>query len=271
MKTIDIDVATIDRAISGDAGAIDQIVRELQVPFFNLARRMMLDVGDAEDATQEALLRVVTHLSQFHGKARFSSWAWRIAINQCLDHKQQRYRLAVLTEQAFATDLADGLEVGAPERSDDAYLLEQVKIGCGMAMLCILDSEHRAAYVLGEILEFSGDEAAEVLEVDQVTFRKRLSRARERVREFLQRQCGVYDESNACRCHRRLERACQLGRVATDTSEVAQLDVAVLRTQLQLIPPLRRAAAFYRADPEMRSRRDFAEEIRKLLRASLLS
>ncbi len=273
MTRITVSKETLDAAVAGSAAAIDTIVRTLQQPFYSLARKMLFDPTDAEDATQEALLRVVTHLSQFRGQARFSSWAWRIAVNQCLDHRQKRYRLAVLTDETFAADLADGLEPGAPERPDDAYLLEQVKLGCGMAMLCILDGEHRAAYVLGEILELSSDEAAEVLELDPVTFRKRLSRARERVREVLERHCGVYTESNACRCHRRLDRARQLGRVtaAEGSPPSAPLDVPALRARLQSIPPLQRAVEFYRADPEPQARRDFTGEVRKLLRASPLS
>lgn len=85
MQRIRIEDAEIERALAGDAAAVDRIVRTLQGPFFDLARRMVLDSGDAEDAAQEALLRVVTHLAQFDQGARFSTWAWRIALNACLD------------------------------------------------------------------------------------------------------------------------------------------------------------------------------------------
>jgi len=72
-----IDAGTIERAVAGNAAAIEAVVRSLQVRYFGLARRMMLDPADAEDATQEALLRVVTHLAQFRGASKFSTWAWQ--------------------------------------------------------------------------------------------------------------------------------------------------------------------------------------------------
>lgn len=254
----------VQRAVEGDSEALAQLVQQLQPTFLRLARRMMLDPTDAEDATQEALLRVVTRLSQFQGAAKLSTWATRLAVNTFIDFRSQRYRAAALTLPQFESDLADGLEPEAPERADDGALLEQLKRGCGTALLATLDADHRAAYVLGEILELSGAEAAEVLEVDAATFRKRLSRARERVREALGQVCGVFDEANACRCHRRLTRATQLGRVR-DEGSVGQLDLAALRRQLGAIDALERAAVFYRADLEPPPRRDFVRVVRELL------
>jgi DNA-directed RNA polymerase specialized sigma24 family protein len=78
---------------------------------------------------------VVTHLAQFDRRARFSTWAWRIALNACFDARGPSYRLPVLSEEAFAADLADGLDPDAPERPENATLLAKVKIGCGIAML----------------------------------------------------------------------------------------------------------------------------------------
>jgi len=67
-------------------------------------------------------------------------------------------------------------------------------------MLLCLDRSHRLAYVLGEILELASEEAASILEVSAAAFRKRLSRAREEMEAFLQRQCGLAVPANRCRC-----------------------------------------------------------------------
>ena len=123
MRRILVDDAVIERALAGDAAALDELARALQGPFFELTRRMVLDAGDAEDAVQEALIRVVTHLAQFDRRARFATWAWRIALNASLDARARRYRLPVLSEEAFGADLADGLDAGAPERPEDAAAL----------------------------------------------------------------------------------------------------------------------------------------------------
>jgi len=265
MKTIDVDGAIIDRALSGDAKAIIEIVRSLQIPFYNLARRMIFDSGDAEDATQEALFRVVTHLSQFDARSRFSTWAWRIAVNQCIDFRAKRYRLPLLTIDDFGRDLAAGLEIEALERADTAALLGELKMGCGFAMLAILDADHRAAYVLGEILGLSGDESADILDVGAATFRKRLSRARERVTEALQAHCGIVNPVSPCRCHRRLRRAQELGRVSKVAPERVELDVRQLREYVASVDSIQKVTAYYRADPSLQSKKDYADSIRKLL------
>lgn len=271
MRTrIDISLDTIERALAGDSVAVSSIVRGLQGPFFGVARRMMLDPADAEDATQEALLRVVTRLSQFRGEARFSTWAFRVAVNAFLDFRGQRYRTATLSLEQFHEDLALGLEPAAPERADDAVLLEQLKIGCGMALLGTLDADHRLAYILGEILEMEGEEAAAVLDLPAATFRKRLSRARDRVRSALESTCGVVEPSNACRCHRRLCRAKELGRVAGPGGTTASLNLPVLRDQIAKLDALARAAAFYRADPHLEPQGDLVAAITDLLRSANL-
>jgi RNA polymerase sigma factor (sigma-70 family) len=264
MHRLRIDEAEIERALAGHPEAIAAIVTALQGPFFDLARRMVLDPGDAEDAAQEALLRVVTHLAQFDRRARFSTWAWRIALNACLDARARRYRLPVLSEEAFGADLAEGLDPGAPERPEDAALLAEVKIGCGIAMLSTLDGDHRAAYVLGDILELDGDDAAAVLGIEPAAYRKRLSRARARISGALQRWCGIAREENACRCHRRLQRARTLGRVP-GSPPYAALDLPALREQVRRMEALRAAIAYYRADGELRSRHDLASRVRDLL------
>lgn len=261
----EISQATIDAAVAGQANALNAIVSTLQKRVFRLARRMMLDPSDAEDATQEALLRVVTHLLQFRSEAKFSTWVWRIAVNTFKQFRGQRYRAPMLSLAEFAHDLGEGLQLEAAERTDDAVLLEQLKEGCGAALLATLDADHRLAYVLGEIMELSGEEAAEVLEVEPAAYRKRLSRARERVRDALKRHCGIVEASNPCRCHRRLAKAQSLGRCGLGLG-VPRVDMAALRAEIARIDGLERAAAFYRADPQPIPRRDLVAAVRGLLR-----
>ncbi len=268
MPPIRVDDDIFERALAGDAAALDELVRTLQGPFFNLARRMVLDPGDAEDAVQEALLRLVTHLAQFDRRSRFSTWALRIAMNACLDARARRYRLPVLSAEAFGADLADGLDLEAPERPEEAAALTEVKIGCGVAMLSTLDGDHRAAYVLGDILELDSKEAAAVLGIEPAAYRKRLSRARSRVAQVLQSWCGIAREENPCRCHRRLGRARSLGRVSALPTQPS-LDLPALREQIHRMEALRAATAYYRADGDLRFRGDLVARVRKLLVRSL--
>jgi RNA polymerase sigma factor (sigma-70 family) len=249
----EITLALVQRAVAGEKAAMEEIMRSLERPFYNLALRMLLSPVEAEDAAQECLLRVATRLAQFEGGARFSTWAWKVAVNRIVELK----RKPRFTFEQFAADLADGREPEAPERTEDAFLLGELKVGCSRALLHCLEADDRIAFILGEIMEFEGPEAGEILDVPAATFRKRLSRARERLREALDANCGVINPAAPCRCHRRLTRATALGRVTPGQSTVlVPLDVGALREKLKSIEAAVRVGAYYRADPSSQPRRD---------------
>jgi RNA polymerase sigma factor (sigma-70 family) len=258
----------VTRAAEGDRRAVEEIVRSLQRPLYNVALKMLLDRQDAEDATQEALIRIVTHLTQYRAEARFSTWAWRIAVRRILDFRDQRAAAARFSFTGFAADLADGLDEHAVERTEDAVLYRQLKLLCSRAMLQCLDGDHRIAFILGELCELSSQEAAEILAVEPATFRKRLSRARALLSDFLGRHCGVVNPDAPCACHRRLDRAISLGRVDRARLEVKDGDLSALRAQLATLPQLQRVTAFYRSDGNVDSKRDFVTTLRAMLTPS---
>jgi len=248
----EITLLDVQRAVAGEKRAMEQIMRALERPFYNLALRMLLSPPEAEDAAQECLLRVATRLSQFEGGSRFTTWAWKVAVNRILELK----RKPLLTLEKFTAGLADGLEPEAPERTEDLVALGELKMSCSRALLQCLEADDRIAFILGEILELEGGEAAEILGLPAATFRKRLSRARERLREALSANCGVVNPQAACRCHRRLTRATALGRINAAPTTDQPLDVAQLREHVHQIGEAKKVAAYYQADPSSKPRRD---------------
>src|SRR6187397_618287 len=101
-------------AIDGDRGALDVVVRELQSRVYGLALRMLWNREDAEDATQEILVRVVTRLSQFDFRSRLKTWVYRVAVNYILDVKKSPVERLHLTFDQFAEDLAEGMSADGP-------------------------------------------------------------------------------------------------------------------------------------------------------------
>src|SRR5262249_31743963 len=157
--------------------------------------------ADAEDAAQEILVKVVTRLSTFRGESAFTTWVHRIAANHLLDARVERNKRAAMSFEALEGMIDSGLPAPGPaEEPAQAVLPEEVRITCTQAMLLCRDPDHRIAYVLGEIVELPGEEAAWVLGITPAAFRKRLSRAREDVLGFMRKRCGVYDAANPCRC-----------------------------------------------------------------------
>jgi RNA polymerase sigma factor (sigma-70 family) len=263
-------VATLEeltrRAIDGDRDALDSLVRGIQGDVYGLALRMVWNRADAEDATQEILVRIVTRLSQFDFRSRVKTWVYRVGVNYLLDVKKSPVERMHLTFEQFAQDLADGLSDEGPNETEQSVLIDEVKIGCTMGMLQCLDREHRLAYVLGEILELTGPEAAEVLDIEPALFRKRLQHAREEIIAFTREYCGLVSDTATCHCNRRVEAALRLGRVRADAFEFGRAAISFreARDVVRQIDEARRTFALHRVDPRM-STIDFAQHVMQAL------
>jgi len=263
-------VATLEeltrRAIDGDRAALDSLVRGIQGDVYGLALRMLWNRADAEDATQEILVRVVTRLSQFDFRSRVKTWVYRVAVNYLLDVKKSPVERMHLTFEQFGEDLATGLSDEGPDETERSVLIDEVKIGCTMGMLQCLDRDHRLVYVLGEILELTGPEAAEVLDITPALFRKRLQQAREEILAFTRKHCGLVSDMATCRCHRRVPAALRLGRVTPDTLDFARTATSFheARALIRDVEEARRAFILHRAGPRA-STVDFARSVLQAL------
>jgi RNA polymerase sigma factor (sigma-70 family) len=175
----------VRRAQSGDAAALEEVVRAVQDDVFDLAIRMLGDATYARDASQEVLVRVVTKLGTFRGDSGFRTWVYRVAANALLNFSGEQPRREAPFEEAeenIRSATAGEGEVAA--RGMDLTLVNEVKLVCAHGLLLCLDRPHRLAYVLGEVLELTSEEGAAVLEISPVAFRKRLSRARTEMEAF---------------------------------------------------------------------------------------
>jgi RNA polymerase sigma factor (sigma-70 family) len=255
------------QAVAGDRDALDRLVRELQNDVFGLALRMLWNHEDAEDATQEILVRIVTRLSQFDFRSKVRTWVYRIAVNCLLDIKKSPVEKMRLTFDQYADDLADGLSSDGPQQAERSVLVEEVKIGCTLGMLQCLDRPHRAAYLIGEILELPGPEAAEVLAISADLFRKRLQHARQAIENFTRSYCGLVTETAACACHRRVPVALRLGRIDPDAPSFAQRATSYLelRRNVQQIEDSRRALHVHRSSSPRASSIDYARRLAEAL------
>src|SRR5262245_34035746 len=240
---------------------------------------MLWHPEDARDATQEILVRVITHLGSFRGESAFTTWVYRIACNHLISVRESRIESRGLTFERFGEDLENGLSSRPLGERDPgtgvetALLLEEVKIGCTLGMLLCLDRPHRLAYILGEILEIPAPEAAAILGLDPAALRKRLSRARADITTFTRRHCGLVNPGCACRCRRRVHAALQRQRLdpkhlhfASD-AERARGFPRVL-DEIRKLHELQRCAAVYRSHPEPRAPEALLEALRVCLETS---
>jgi RNA polymerase sigma factor (sigma-70 family) len=206
----------VERTRSGDAGALEELVRALRDDVYGLAVRMLWNPHDAEDATQEILVKVITRLDGFRGDSALRTWAYRIAVNHLLSTRRRRMERQGWTFDAFADDLAAGLDRHGPAEPAgpaEAVLAEEVKVGCTLGMLQCLDRPQRVAYILGEVFQLPSETGAAICDTTPAAYRKRLSRARTKVRAFVAEHCGIINPDAPCRCTRRVDAAIRAGRI----------------------------------------------------------
>jgi RNA polymerase sigma factor (sigma-70 family) len=195
-------------AAAGDRAAAREVLDAIQDDVYRLALRMLGHPADAEDAAQEIAIIVLTHLGSFRGESAFGTWVWRIAANHL--RRVRRGRRETITFDILDERLRTGLRE-EPSDPETEALAGELRLRCTEAMLLCLDRDLRIAYILGDLFELSGDEAAEVLQIEPAAYRKRLSRARRRLHEFVRDWCGVYAPENPCRCTHQVKCAIERG------------------------------------------------------------
>ena len=246
-------------AREGDRAALDSIVRTVERPIFNVAMRMLANRADAEDATQEILVKIVTHLATLRDVDAAGAWAFRIACRH-LVHERKRGAIEAmqLDFARFASDLDMGLsadEAHGLSAAESILAVEEVKVGCTLAMLVCLSRESRIAYILGEIFEVPATEAAAVLDIGSAAFRQRLRRARAAISAFMITSCGLISDTAACHCHLRVSRALETGRIRKGKALLSGSppDTATIQARVKALEQGRAAAAVMRSNPDFKS------------------
>jgi RNA polymerase sigma factor (sigma-70 family) len=211
------DRALVARARAGDRAALEELVRHHQGWIYNIAVRMLSHPQDAEDATQEILLKALTRLSSFAGRSSFRTWLYRIVVNHVLNMKRGRVEQASPGFRSYGEALDHTPDLDLPDPSNvsaDAHLLvAEAMLACTSGMLLCLDREQRLTYILGEIFGVTDAVAAEVLEISGENFRQRLARARRDLHNFMNDKCGLVNRANPCRCAKKTRGFIQAGHV----------------------------------------------------------
>jgi RNA polymerase sigma-70 factor (ECF subfamily) len=192
---LDEELGLVSAAKRGDLAAFEQLVRRHQSRIFNLVHRITGGYEDACDVTQEVFVAAFTQLATFRGKSKFSTWLTAIAVNRARNRlaqiRRQEVKEAVSLDDPVET--ANGSlsrEIASNEPSPQERL--ESKDAQRAVQDCInrLPAEFREVVVLRDLQDFAYDEIATVLKLREGTVKSRLSRAREAVKQCLQRVMG---------------------------------------------------------------------------------
>ncbi len=176
----------IARSIAGDGEAFGALVEPYLGLFSAGIQRILQDTLDTQDALQEALLSIFTELHRFQGKSKFSTWGYRICLNEALMLRRSRIRRREDTIEDFLPRFTpDGHHMGkeglkdlsqeatALERVEEEQVRERVREGLNR-----LSDEQRAVFVLRDLEGMDTEEVANMLGISRGLVRQRLHRAR---------------------------------------------------------------------------------------------
>lgn len=227
-------LALIEKATAGDSKSLETIILSVQDLVFNLSLRMLGTFADAEDATQDILLKVITHLSSFKGESLFSTWVFRIAANHLKNYKKHMFAHYPLSFEYYGNDIENGKINDVPDLTQNvekAVLAEELKRSCTNVMLQCLDTESRCIFVLGTMFKVDSRIAGEILGITPEAYRQRLSRIRKKMADFLSRYCGEYG-CGKCKCSNRINYAIQNHRI--NPAHLDYTDATVIPAQTML-------------------------------------
>lgn len=207
--------ALADKAKTGDKNALERLIISVQDTVFNLSLRMLGTFADAEDATQDILLKIISHLSTFRGDSAFTTWVFRIAFNYLKNYKKHMFAGYPLSFEYYGNDIENGKIEEAPDLTQNIeknLLAEELKMSCTNVMLQCLDTDSRCIFILSTMFKLDSRIAGDILQISPETYRQRLSRIRKKMSDFLSKYCGEYGKGK-CRCKERINYAIQNRRI----------------------------------------------------------
>ena len=205
----------VDQATAGDKQALEALISGVQDIVFNLSLRMLGTFADAEDATQDILLKMITHLSSFKGDSTFTTWVFSIAVNHLKNYKKHMFARYAPSFEYYGDDIENGKIEDVPDLTQNVekdILAEELKMSCTNVMLQCLDTESRCIFILGTMFKVDSRIAGDILDMTPEAYRQRLSRIRKKMADFLGQYCGEYG-GGRCKCKDRVNYAIQNHRI----------------------------------------------------------
>lgn len=179
---------------------LEKIIEDHGSMISSLCTRMIRDRSLAEDAAQEIWVEVVKSIDSFSNKSSLSTWIYSVAkrVIYRLINNEKTYSTTYLSN--YFRNWEDG-DVDFPDDRDEKvrFVKEQCD-SCMVGILHCLDNKVRLAYIMRDIAELSYNDIASIFDKSEAAVRKDISRARNKLRMFLNDECYLYNSDGNCKC-----------------------------------------------------------------------
>lgn len=171
------------RVVAGERGLFEVLMRRYDQRLFRTVRAVLRDEDEAEDALQQAWIRIYTRLDQYEGEAPFATWATRVALNEALMRRRDRARRAGTPAEVDPH--------GAPPQSPDDRAAAREAVALVEQAIDLLPTGYRTVLVLRDLEGLSTAEVASSLGLSEAVVKKRLERARHALRDAVLAHAGL--------------------------------------------------------------------------------
>lgn len=178
----DLEKKLIKKAINGDIKAFEKLIRKYQKYAYNISLKYMKDRQDAQDVTQDVLIKIYKNLKKFNMNSKFSTWMYRIVVNTSKDALEKRNKKQNEVDIDSEYDNARLLDSKYEPLKEMENKVLKKKLN---ESINILNLKYREVIILCDLKDFSYEEISEILKIPIGTVRSRISRGRKKLRTII--------------------------------------------------------------------------------------
>lgn len=188
------EILLIKRSQKGDINSFEELIKEYKKIAYNIALKMLKNKEDAEDVSQEALIKVYKSINRFNMDSSFKTWLYRIVVNTCLDHVRKNKENPISIDQPIRSG-HDEFYMDVEDNRPTPQEVLETKLTQKMVMDAVneLEEDFKSIIILRDINDLSYEEIAEVLECNIGTVKSRISRGRQKLKEILEKNMAIYN------------------------------------------------------------------------------
>lgn len=188
------EVLLIKRSQKGNVEAFEELIKDYKKTAYNIALRVLKNKEDAEDISQEALIKVYRSIDKFNMQSSFKTWLYRIVVNTCLDFKRKKTIDTYSIDEPVKTNDSE-IQRQIEDNTNNPDILFEKELNSKMVLEAVemLDDDFKAIIVLRDLQGFSYHEISEILCCNPGTVKSRLNRARKKLKSSLEIKIKEYE------------------------------------------------------------------------------
>lgn len=191
------------------------------------------NIQDAEDIVQITFLQAYHHIKSFKGNSELSTWIYKIGKNECFKHLRNLKKGKFENIENLAAE-ARKLELAKFKNEEEEFdLIDQVKEGCLTGLLQCLSVYQRSAFTLHILFKHSIKETSSILEKSEGATKALVFRARQNLKEFLCKNCSLYNPANNCECKDLVSFSLNQGWIRKPSGKKIKNSIAINTKQIE--------------------------------------